>query len=894
WIDEIAKRFEKADEQQRRKLSALFTLALGEEPSVMGDFVITLKDGTEISVSNLNADNIPIFASVIKSLIAGDYNALEGLKDQISEKAFNEYLAGYNSQTLITERFAKLHGQAVAELLQYEYFEYVGKARSMGKRTFRGDVYNWAKTRRTEFGEKLPGRMVDVHIKGIDEEFFDEPLSEAELEEQHKKWSETFDTVMKESLKKTAKIKDLPVGRVVSTAVAGAAVGAGVGTAVGAVVGSIVPVVGTAVGASVGASIGAVGGALLGGIARWYLDKKQKYFGWSDMKKKYKVRGAAAKAVGTVAKEGIEGATDGALVGAAVGAIVGGIVGFIFGGIGVIPGILGGLKIGASGGGIVMGTGKMIGAVSRIRNPGISRVATEKQETAAGLGEIRMRREFEGPPGKTIPHVREMQQDEFAKMMDESLARDEDGVPSSIVRDLVLGARKETAKVESRSELRKRITLREVTLEDGRKVTVLEVAPQKDKNGKPIREGVLTSQEQMEAHRMYMENVRAQSTIVLPDGSTPSPPDFICVPFMGLARQTIDRSEEEGNEQQALKVLLADILDQGEAFRQEGIPLNVFVKGLSKTDDEKGYKFSDVVPLDNRRIAAIVKGYQVTGATVDLTIPDGQDAAIRSHNGKMLLLVRSDNGQVVVRDFGQRLGPESADTMRAITALTALKNKGRQAILDYDTPEAAADREEQKKKMGAMASMLGKTFGDTDIELALRDPIVRDMLENSNIDSDDIYITSQGISVKTPGAPEEQKRDLILFEGETARIAPGAKIDKPLEIIALPRVGLLQYLYGKVAQRTGSLKMRLRNAFQRSKLMVALNESERLKRYPRILKTFNWLGVTAPASIFSGDVFALMFNIFVFGIPEVMKTKLIPLMNEKVAQYLDKFNKIIG
>ena len=106
-----------------------------------------------------------------------------------------------------------------------------------------------------------------------------------------------------------------------------------------------------------------------------------------------------------------------------------------------------------------------------------------------------------------------------------------------------------------------------------------------------------------------MENVRAQSTIVLPDGSTPSPPDFICVPFMGLARQTIDRSEKEGNEQQALKVLLTDILDQGEAFRQEGIPLNVFVKGLSKTDDETGYKFSDVVPLDNRRTAAIVKGY---------------------------------------------------------------------------------------------------------------------------------------------------------------------------------------------------------------------------------------------------------------------------------------------
>ncbi|MFC1644110.1 hypothetical protein ACFL5C_02160, partial [Candidatus Omnitrophota bacterium] len=654
WIDEIVKRFATADEAQAKKLRALFVMTFGDEAAFMDGLLIRTKDGGVISVRNLDKNNIKIFAEVLKALIQGtSYDELSyNLKEKITPETFEGLSAEYNSKSLLTQRFKGLYERAISELLQYEYFEEVGKKRDLTPKDFADHVKNWVKEQIRKMPTLMPARMVDACLNGINKEL-ETLLSEDELRKAETEKTKMFGDRVRSALKRIQAKRESPAGRVTL----GVAAGAGLG----AVVGSVVPVIGTLFGAGIGAAVGGVAGFVSGILPE--------QFGWEEMKEKLGKTKAAGYLASTVARETIEGTAEGTVVGAAIGAVLGGIGGFVFGfGGGAIPGVIAGAKAGAIAGAIFGGVGKGSIGAYRVKYPRAVSLAERKtarrREEEAKRAETR--REFEAPLARMgQPHVREKQKDEWGQQMDTMFGRDENGTPATAIREILAGEREEKEKAETKDELRARIRKREVEAK-GRKVRVYEVSPRKGKDGKPIGEGTLTASEQMEALRMHLEEP-------VPSGGVP--PDFICVPYMALATHTGQRSDEDDNDDRAMAEAVQNILQLHEKLleKEKGKPLCIFATGRAGTKEDSGYGFTGVVPMTYDQARAMSKAAEDSGVALDLTLPEGETVGFRMHNGEIIVMVRCDDGRVITRNFGRQLSEGDVRTLRALVALAALK-----------------------------------------------------------------------------------------------------------------------------------------------------------------------------------------------------------------------------
>ncbi|MDD3089185.1 MAG: hypothetical protein PHT95_04490, partial [Candidatus Omnitrophica bacterium] len=328
WLDDLASEFKAAaaskDDEKMGKLRLIYVSIFGENSFLMDSLRIKLKNGTVITLRDpskgkdqkstaLNGDNVTIFTAVMKALVEGrDHETLaQEIKDVISAEDFNELAKDFSKEKLLTGRFEKLFNQAIAELLQYEYFDFVGKQRGLERGAFDAAVKKWFSDRKTELPSLMPGRMTRVCVNAINSYFYDKPLSlEKRIEQQKKeneKWSASIKNALKKAkgavsgyLEKAGGVSEKPAGRVT--------IGAGAGMAAGAAAGSLfAPIIGTAIGAAVGAVVGAVAGFFAGGRS-WY--------DWDKMKQGYGGRGAVLRALGTTAKEAARGMSWGVLTGA--------------------------------------------------------------------------------------------------------------------------------------------------------------------------------------------------------------------------------------------------------------------------------------------------------------------------------------------------------------------------------------------------------------------------------------------------------------------------------------------------------------------------------------------------------------------------------------------------
>ncbi|MFA5316844.1 MAG: tetratricopeptide repeat protein, partial [Dehalococcoidales bacterium] len=584
----------------------------------------------------------------------------------------------------------------------------------------------------------------------------DEPISALEQKKQEAKKGKAFGDVVKGALKKAKVMKDTAAGSIA----AGAAAGAGLGLAVAG-------------------PIGAIAGAAIGAAAGWF-SKGPRWFGWRNMVREEGRSVARRKAVGTIAREAIAGAIDGIVAGVALTglAVVAGVVVGLLTPIGIVAGaaaVLGasGWVIGISAATGVVGRGIQGGM--RVFMPKVRTMAEEKTgERREEEQAVEGREIFAGELSKYGQHVREEDTDERGQMLSAMLGRSEDGTPDGAIRWLLDGERKAPEKVETKGELRDRIKIREVRDEKGNLIAYMaEVNPAVGPDGKPVNEGKLTDEERMEAYSMYMDEVRKNAaSIIAAGGKPPVPPDFVCAPFMAFASQNVSTSEQAGNEDGTVGTVARDMIAHNESLRRIGKPLCIFSNGLAPTKSDEGRGFSGVVFTSYEQVRALAKGTDESGIAPDLSLAAGENIGFRRHNGKIIVLVRCDDGQVITRDFGRMLTSEDIRTISAMVGLAAIKAKGRKAALDYDAPENIRKREQESREAGRFAALLGRKIGDTDIEIALGDVVSRDLLDNSNLGSEDIRITAEGIFIRIPGvpagAPGESKM-IVAFGGETAQ-----------------------------------------------------------------------------------------------------------------------------
>ncbi|RKY41394.1 MAG: hypothetical protein DRP85_06505, partial [Candidatus Makaraimicrobium thalassicum] len=881
WIDDIVEQFEAADEEQAKKLRAFFLMAFGDNAETILPVSVETIDGNTISVRNLNKDTVKIFAEVLKALIRGrSYDRLDNnIKKAVNKNSFDLLSLTYSGETLLSERFSALFAESVTELLQYDYFEYVGGLRGSAYKSFEAQLNDWCKTRIRDMADLMPEKMSEICLEGIDKEV-EKPASPKELKKEKSEKAKTFGNTVKSALKRVLRKKEGSAAGRVATAMAA---GAGVGAAVC----SLVPGIGSAAGAAVG--------GILGGLVSFITGRAHAELGWEEMKRKYGRRRALRYGTASVAKQAVKGATEGAVMGAVagsiLGAVIGGIAGAFAGGVGILPGILGGAKAGGLLGlkwGLIGGAGagflsNMIYGIDRVINPRARRIIRERpvERMEAEVRRARAAEEYAEPLARKSEYVREVQ-DERQQLFSSMFGKDEDGTPSPAVRDILAGKSEPAERAGSKAEIRSRITTRIITTKGGETAFVFEVMPEKQKDKKAPGTGTVSAEEQMEAFNMYLEGAGPPPE----PGSRFSAPSFICIPCMSLSVQ----GEQGGSDETAANAVVEELLSQNEDMRRGGGPVCIFAGGISKTEKDAGHEFSGVVSMTYDQALAISKAAETSGAALDLTLPEGENTAIRTHNGSKLLLLRCDDGRLIVREFSRHLSTDDSEAMRAIVALAALKGKGRRAILDYGSPKAKREREKQKKKLGRMAGLLGQATGDENMETALQDPVVRDLMDNRNSDSGDILISPDGIFVEKPGSPSAQREPLVSFEGETTRIVSDIKAEVPATgVIALPLAGWRMKFLRKLMKWSRSRSARWEFWFKTRKPVMRINE--KLKEHPKILKAVNAVCVSAPASILSLDFAVTFISGILVVLPESVNTRIMPWISEKFRDLTGRFKK---
>ncbi|MFA6078443.1 MAG: hypothetical protein WC779_01715 [Candidatus Omnitrophota bacterium] len=883
WLDEIAEGFAdaKADAGKIKMLRAFFVMILGEKDDLMAGFAIKTREGKEISIWNLDTANMPIFTEVLKALI--QINDKEGrtyeklydglskdVKSAVDIETFKTLSSQYNTSTLLTDRFKALFREAVAELLQYQFYQEVARLRQQNPKDFEAVLKTWCNNRMRDMAKLMPKEMIDILTEGTRKEL-DKPASQSQLEEERAEKAKAFGDIFKSMLKVTVKKTKTLAGRIS----AGATAGAGFGAALG----SVIPVIGTII----GAAVGGVTGALTG----WGAERLPAEIGWKRMVKDYGSK-AIRYAAGAVTKQAVRGAGYGAIAGVLIGTLTGGIIGGIggafFGGVGFFPGLLGGMKAGSIIGfklGALSGlpTGFISGAIYGIKRV-FSVSARRALVSSAAKGEeseierTRAIEEHREPLAKITKASQEVA-DERDHLMKAALGKDAFGNVSPVIKALLAGETKLATKTESTEEIRARISRRPMTGDNRSPVDVAEIKPKVGKDGNAAGGEVLTPKEGMEA---LSEQVEYEETAQAgTGGGKPPAPGFVYIPYRAFAAQSQSRSDEDGNDDDTVQVIVRDILGM---TREQGAELSVSANSLSKTDEKKGRGYKGVVSMTKDEAKDILEIAKKAGVPLDLNLGEGENAAVRIYDGNVILLVRCDNGQIVVRNFGREPSAADKDLIRTTIAMATFKAKGRSALVKYDSPTGRRERARQEKDMSEMLRRAGMGMGDANVELALVDANARDILDNTTVDSEDITITPTGIFINKPASPAKNKETVASFKDGTVRAVP-QKTQVSEETIVLPLLDGRAKFMAKLARWISSRSYRIDFYLKTRSIPAYLNE--KLKDHSILLKTVNFAFVSFPK--FVRSIFTLGFirtlGLAMLQTPEMINDRLVPWLDQK-------------
>ncbi|MFH1665813.1 MAG: hypothetical protein ABIA77_06690, partial [Candidatus Omnitrophota bacterium] len=850
WIDDIVKQFEEAGDnaEKIRHLQLLFFMAFGDrEHKLMDGLKIKREDGGEdITVYNLDSENIAYFAAVLKALVTGKGKLPSGAAKVVSKDTFGAFSKDYTREALLGEKFPKFVEEAVAELLQYRYFEQTAKLRGRYPSHFTNRLSRWCDECIRAMPGSMPSMMTDICLKGLAKEL-DKPLSANTLKSQAAKVLEVSGGLVTGALKSIKKKPGTRKGELLTDVGSFAVIGASLGSV-------IAPFIGTAAGGMIGAAAG------------WLLNRgkalRQKKFGYNRIKEESGKAAADAALRESGQKGAMEGLARGSAYGAAITgvfAVIGGIAGSVSSGpVGVIPGAVLGVKIG---GGVsaLLALGLGWRGARRARRdvymPPATRVADKKdlREKEERPVRIETPEEFMAPLAREGQHVREVTEDTRARLIGDMLNKNADGRPSPTVMSFLKGERPKT---ESRDDIRGRIEMSTKTINISGKeiqVRVASVKPEIGSGGKPgraIDEG-LNAEERGEALRVYIEEYAV--------GGAPKPgaPDFVCIPYGAFFVPGSQDPEDEGKMDRARASLVAANND----IREDDEPLVIFADGMAAAERAAVDEFKGHVSMPFVQASAMAQGAVSSGVPVNLTLKKDETHRVVRHNGDIILMIKSDDGRPVIRNFGRELDEHSLPVMRAMIGLSVFKSKGKSGLEKEETPEGRAMRAKMAS-LGGMAGMDMPGGGDA-VDIALLDPIVRSFLDNTNADSGDIVINAEGIYLKrTAGGGDIE--EIIRFEDGSARITGNfADISKvPVETVAIPFETARMRMMQRLLAWTGSRLSMYEYLFKTEGWVRAVDE--KLEKYPRIRKVASGVFVSARAWVSSLHLFsALLYAILI-------------------------------
>jgi len=863
WIDEIVKQFETADAEKAKKLRVLLAMAFGEKDDLMATLFIVRKDRGKISLWDLNKNNVRVFAEVLKALIKDQpFRALnQDVKDVIDGAHFERLRSVYNSNTLITKRFKDLYNETVTELLQYQFFQKVAELRRLKPRDFASTLSTWCDNRISNMARLMTQSMLSIGFEGINKDT-EKPLSQYDRDKEAGKKVKAYGDVVKSGLKRILrKGKSTLIGRLTVRSISGAGIGA--------ILGSLIPIVGTIVGSIAGGVIGLVTTFVPG------------RFGWSDLVKERGVLSASLIAGGTIIKESVKGLSLGAVIGGILGGVICGIGGALLGGVSAIPAAIAGAKYGALIGASAGFVSKTIQATDRVFAPRAVPVAVEK--VREGLESIadeqRALEKHEEPLAYRREYVQEVR-DERGLLFKKMLGKDEKGETSIVIKRLLEGESVPEEMAEPNSELDERIGEPSAIDINGRRTFIFEVQQRVGKDGKVLGDGTLTPEERMEVLGRYLERVEAERLDASSRGAAPpESPDFICI-----RAGAFNIDSEDGKER--ADQIISEFMSQNESIREEGQSLCLFADRLTKESEITG-----ATVLTYSQALALSENFETSGVAIDIGMPDGENAEFRVYNGRIFLLIRCDKGPVIVRDMGTSMDTRATRLAQTILALGTFKAKGWDAILEYDSPKSRSERKKREKEIASIKAMMGSDVGDSDMEIALNNPVVKDLLlDNSNLDADDIEITPDGIYIKKPLLPSDKRKVLISFAEGGLELAEDVAVEFPaIPVVVLPLSGWRSRVLTKLMEFSNSRLIGLKEFFKALFNIEQLDE--KLKSYPKISRAVNKILVDMPSQILSLNIITQFVYMATDGIPELINTKAATWISEKVRDIKAKFAK---